>query len=78
MDTLCTSGFNSRIISIETLNYPIEWVEEILIDFNLAVCMDLGHLILYGSDMKDFLTGIKTELQLSISMEPTKVKTISL
>jgi hypothetical protein len=53
METLCTSGINSRIISIETLNYPIEWVEDILIDFNFSVCMDLGHLILYGLDMKD-------------------------
>jgi sugar phosphate isomerase/epimerase len=53
MDTLCTFGFNNRIISIETLNYPLEWVEDILIDFNLSVCMDLGHLILYGLDMKD-------------------------
>ena len=52
METLCTSGFNSRVISIETLNYPIEWVENILIDFDLSVCMDLGHLILYGLDMK--------------------------
>lgn len=53
LEALCTSGINSRIISIETLNYPLEWVEDILIDFNLSVCMDLGHLILYGLDMKD-------------------------
>jgi len=50
MDTLCSFGFNSRLISIETLNYPLEWVEDIL---NLSVCMDLGHLILYELDMKD-------------------------
>ena len=53
MEALCTSGINSGLISIETLNYPLEWVEEILIDFNLSVCMDLGHLILYEFDMKD-------------------------
>jgi adenosylcobalamin phosphodiesterase len=53
MDTLCSFGFNSRTISIETLNYPLEWVEDILIDFNLSVCMDFGHLILYGLDMKN-------------------------
>ena len=52
MEMLCTSGINSRTISIETLNYPLEWVKEILIDFNLSVCMDLGHLILYGMDMR--------------------------
>lgn len=48
---LISSGINGKKISIETLNYPIEWVEEILIDFNLSVCVDLGHLILYGFDM---------------------------
>jgi len=53
MEALCTSGINSRIISIETLNYPLEWVEDVLIGFNLSVCMDLGHLILYGLDMKN-------------------------
>jgi len=50
---LISSGINGKKISIETLNYPIKWVEDILIDFNLSVCMDLGHLILYGMDMKD-------------------------
>ena len=59
MNTLCTFGFNSRTISIETLNYPLEWVEEILIDLNLSVCMDLGHLILYGLDMKDVFNRYK-------------------
>lgn len=49
---LISSGINGKTISIETLNYPIEWVEDILIDFNLSVCVDLGHLILYGFDMK--------------------------
>jgi sugar phosphate isomerase/epimerase len=48
---LISSGINGKKISIETLNYPIEWVEEILIDFNLSVCLDLGHLILHGFDM---------------------------
>ena len=59
MDTLCSFGFNCRILSIETLNYPLEWVEEILTDFNLSVCMDLGHLILYGLDMKDVFNRYK-------------------
>lgn len=49
---LISSGIDGKEISVETLNYPLEWVEEILIDFNLSVCMDFGHLILYGFDMK--------------------------
>jgi len=46
------TGIDSKLISIETLTYPIEWVEEILMDFNLSVCIDLGHLMVYGFDME--------------------------
>ena len=43
------TGINPEMISVETLTYPIEWVENILNDFNLWVCMDLGHLMVtYG------------------------------
>jgi sugar phosphate isomerase/epimerase len=46
------TGINPETISVETLTYPIEWVENILNDFNLWVCMDLGHLMVYGFDME--------------------------
>jgi len=46
------TGINAETISVETLTYPIEWVEHILNDFNLSVCMDIGHLMLYGFDME--------------------------
>jgi sugar phosphate isomerase/epimerase len=46
------TGVTPEIISIETLTYPMEWVEHILNHFNLSVCMDLGHLMVYGFDME--------------------------
>lgn len=46
------TGVNPEIISIETLTYPMEWVENILNDFNLSVCIDLGHVMVYGFDME--------------------------
>jgi len=64
IDMLCSFGFNSRTISIETLNYPLEWVKEILIDFNLSVCIDIGHLILYGLDMKDVFDRYKNRISI--------------
>ena len=63
-DTLCSFCFNSRIISIETLNYPFEWVEDILKEFNLSVCMDLGHLILYELDMKDVFNRYRNRISI--------------
>lgn len=52
LEKILVSGISGHTISIETLDYPIEWVEDILIDFNCSVCMDLGHLIIHGFDMK--------------------------
>ena len=46
------SGVIPEMISIETLTYPMEWVEHILNHFNLSVCLDLGHLMVYGFDME--------------------------
>ncbi len=46
MDQLIVHGIESRKISIETLMYPFEWVDKIIRDFDLSVCIDLGHLIL--------------------------------
>jgi sugar phosphate isomerase/epimerase len=53
MERLRGAGIGGKMISVETLDYPIQWVHDILMDFNLSVCMDLGHLIIYGFDMKD-------------------------
>jgi sugar phosphate isomerase/epimerase len=47
---LLDTGISPDIISIETLDYPFEWAEKIITDFNLSVCIDMGHLIIYGFD----------------------------
>jgi len=39
------------IIAIETLDYPLELLEDILLDLDLGVCLDLGHLMVYDYDL---------------------------
>ncbi len=39
------AGIQSTALSIETLNYPLEWIEQILREYDLRVCLDMGHLI---------------------------------
>jgi sugar phosphate isomerase/epimerase len=41
-----------NLIAIETLDYPFEIIETIISDLNLSVCMDLGHLIIHGENLK--------------------------
>ncbi len=52
MQKLLAAGVEAESISIENLDYPLEWVEKIISDFNLAVCIDLGHLIVNQFDIQ--------------------------
>ena len=52
MEKLLAAGIEAESISIENLDYPLEWVEKIINDFNLAVCIDLGHLIVNQFDIQ--------------------------
>ena len=53
MTLLSDSGLTGKAISIETLMYPFSWVENIIKEFNFAVCLDLGHLMLQKTDLGD-------------------------
>jgi sugar phosphate isomerase/epimerase len=39
------------IIAIETLEYPLELIENIILDLDLGICLDLGHLMVYDYDL---------------------------
>ena len=41
------------IIAIETLNYPLSLLDDIVCDLNLRICLDLGHLIMYDYDLME-------------------------
>ncbi len=49
---LIATGIRSQAISIETLAYPFEWIEEIIKAYKLSVCIDIGHLLVNGFDVK--------------------------
>jgi len=51
---LINFGVKAEEISIETLDYPFKWVEEIVRDLKFTVCMDIGHLIVYSVDINKF------------------------
>ena len=41
-------------ISVETLDYPLEWLAELIDALGLSICMDVGHLLLHGCDVQRF------------------------
>ena len=42
---------NNRLIAVETLDYPLELVADILVDLEISICLDLGHLMVYDYDV---------------------------
>jgi len=50
-DELLAAGVPPQSLCIETLSYPFELVEEIVVSRNLAVCLDIGHLMLKNYDV---------------------------
>lgn len=51
---LCDADVNPAILSIETLSYPFQWIDRIIREFGLHICMDVGHLIAADVDVLSF------------------------
>ena len=54
-EVLRRSGISPDRISIETLDYDPFWLTAIVEALDLAVCVDVGHVILYGFDLRQVL-----------------------
>ncbi len=50
---LLAGGLDGKLLAVETLTYPFQWIEPIIEDFDLSVCIDFGHLALSGQDLED-------------------------
>ena len=50
LSLLLDAGINAEDITIENLNYPFEWLQPLLNDFCLQVCLDFGHIFRYAYD----------------------------
>jgi sugar phosphate isomerase/epimerase len=48
-------GIGSNRISIETLGYPFEWIEDIIKDFGFSICLDIGHILIQDQDLRLYL-----------------------
>jgi len=56
LERFLAAGIPPRRLAVENLDYPFEWIREIVLEFDLSICMDLGHLLLRGEDTAAFHT----------------------
>jgi sugar phosphate isomerase/epimerase len=48
LDRLFNLGVDRNSLVVENLDYPFTWLDAILLDLDLHVCLDLGHLVANG------------------------------
>lgn len=51
---LLSEGLALHMLSIENLSYPFSWIEPIIGNLDLRICMDIGHLLIHGIDVAEF------------------------
>ena len=54
LNKLLPSIDNTRRVAVETLDYPFEKIKPFIKQFDLSVCMDIGHLIIHKVDINLF------------------------
>ena len=53
LDRMLNTGLPAHLLSVENLNYPLDFVEKIIRDLGLRVCVDIGHLVQIGGDIRE-------------------------
>lgn len=53
---LSSSSVEPCRFCVETLNYPFEFVDTLVSDCNMSICLDIGHILLNGYSLVEYLS----------------------
>lgn len=56
LDRILDAGLPPNLLAVENLVYPIEIIEEMILDRGLMICLDIGHLTLIGGSFSTTFT----------------------
>jgi sugar phosphate isomerase/epimerase len=51
-EQLLAEGLDPRSVCIETLDYPLHWIDDVMRAFGFSVCLDVGHALLHGQSVR--------------------------
>ena len=52
VEEMAQNGIDLNRIAVETLGYPFEWIEDIVEKSGFSICLDIGHILISGQDLK--------------------------
>jgi len=62
LEQIIQAGIPAGVVSIETLDYPLRWIEDIIAEMHFSVCMDVGHLLVHDFDLSAFYRRYQKEI----------------
>jgi len=63
-EEILENGMEPNRISIETLSYPFEWIEDIIKKFGFSICLDIGHIMISGQNLQLYLERYLSEVSI--------------
>lgn len=54
LEKLLETGVPPRRLAVENLDYPFGWVRDLVLELDLSICMDAGHLLMGGENIAAF------------------------
>ncbi len=55
VEEMAQHGVQLNRIAIETLGYPLEWIEDVVEQSGFSICLDIGHILISGQDLRFYL-----------------------
>jgi len=55
VEEMAQHGVQLNRIAVETLTYPFEWIVDIVDESGFSTCLDIGHILIYGQDLRFYL-----------------------
>jgi sugar phosphate isomerase/epimerase len=55
VEEMAQNGVELNRMAIETLGYPFEWIEDIVEESGFSICLDIGHILIHGQDLRLYL-----------------------
>jgi sugar phosphate isomerase/epimerase len=61
LSSLLREGLDRSLVSVENLDYPLEWIQPLIRRLGMRLCLDIGHLLVHGRDLHRHFCSFMTE-----------------
>ncbi len=65
LEEILQTGLPARCLALENLAFPFDWLDPLIEQFDLSVCLDIGHLGLQSGNLRQFLSAYASRIAIA-------------